>query len=190
MSLKTYINKVISPDDHSIDSNFMKIVLNRICDDLDSKTSKIEIGNLSDLNTTAKTNIVAAINEAARGGGAGFYAVPIVIEAEQESDEIYYSYRLTGEIDTDALASCTGISVVFEAPAVNSVITQRMGLTRHMVSTTSDGTEEIYEFGCGALTGEDPKTVGLAFADGELTDVQVNNHSLGPWEDPGEQGRE
>lgn len=69
MSLKSYINTVISPDDHSIDSNFMKIVLNKICDGLDSKTSKTEVGNLSDLNTTAKTNIVAAINEAAQSGG-------------------------------------------------------------------------------------------------------------------------
>ena len=70
MSLKSYINTVISPDDHSIDSNFMKIVLNKICDGLDSKTSKTEMGNLSDLNTTAKTNLVAAINEAAASGGS------------------------------------------------------------------------------------------------------------------------
>lgn len=79
MSLKTYINKVMSDDDRTVDTQFLRRVLNRLCDDLDNKTSKIEIGNLSDLNTTAKTNIVAAINEAAQSGGSGAPVLKITL---------------------------------------------------------------------------------------------------------------
>ena len=138
MSLKSYINTVISPDDHSIDSNFMKIVLNKICDGLDSKTSKTEVGNLSDLNTTAKTNIVAAINEAAQSGGNGGTGVldlGLTITASQGDQQVVLTGVFTSlpsaEDMTNALAVLLTLDmsafqqgmVANEKLAVNSAIT-------------------------------------------------------------------
>lgn len=50
---------VISPDGGTTELN------------IKDATARTNIGNLADLTTTAKTNLVAAINEAAAGGGGG-----------------------------------------------------------------------------------------------------------------------
>jgi len=50
---------VISPDGGATELN------------IKDATARTNIGNLADLTTTAKTNLVAAINEAAAGGGGG-----------------------------------------------------------------------------------------------------------------------
>lgn len=74
MSLKSYINLVLSPDDKRVDSQFLKIVLNKMCDNVtnaqntantaDSKanTADNKIGNLNSLTTRSKNNLVDAIN--------------------------------------------------------------------------------------------------------------------------------
>jgi len=130
MSLKTYINKVMSDDDRTVDTQFLRRVLNRICDGLDSKTSKIEIGNLSDLNTTAKTNIVAAINEAAQGGG-GAPVLKMTIELRS-----YDNIAFTG-----LAPSVTERVVRFavEGQTVQSVSLQNTTDAEDYIDATSDG---------------------------------------------------
>lgn len=51
--------------------------------------NSVAIGDLSELDTTAKANLVAAINEAAQSGGGGGSSVLIVhFSAEEEEDPI------------------------------------------------------------------------------------------------------
>lgn len=65
--------------------------------DIADSTARNDIGDLSDLTTTAKTNLVAAINEAAQSGGGGgsspspYTSTPAELGTASAGSSNYYS---------------------------------------------------------------------------------------------------